>query len=77
MSPTELKAEIHRKIEALESVAELLDVNQSLDWFINGNLTSEEKRVLTRLEQARKSAQEETGISHEDVMNEAKSWLTR
>lgn len=77
MSALELKAEIHRKIDALENVAELVDVNQSLDWYLQGNLTAEEHAVLSRLETARHHAAEGTGLPHETVMNEARTWVKR
>ena len=77
MSTLELKAEIHKKIDELEDVAELLDVKQSLDWFLQGNLTPEETAVLQRLRQAKQHAEAGTGIPHGEVMNEAKSWLKR
>ena len=77
MSTLELKAELHRKIDALDDVAELLDLNQSLEWFMQGNLTLEEKAVLSRLEQALRHDQAGTGLSHEAVMNEARTWLKR
>lgn len=77
MSTLELKAEIHKKIDALDNVSELLDLNLSLDWFMQEKLTDEEKAVLERLNQAKKSADEGTGILHEEVMEEAKQWLNR
>ena len=77
MTTLELKAELHRKIDALDDVAELLDLNQSLEWFMQGNLTEEEKAVLPRLEQARRHDETGTGLSHEAVMNEARTWLKR
>ncbi|RDB07399.1 hypothetical protein [Runella aurantiaca] len=77
MSTLELKAEIHKKIDALDNVAELIDLNLSLDWFMQQKLTDEEKTVLERLNQAKKSADEGTGILHDDVMKEAKQWLKR
>lgn len=77
MSTLELKAEIHKKIDALDNVSELIDLNLSLDWFMQEKLTDEEKTVLERLNQAKKSADEGTGILHDDVMKEAKQWLKR
>jgi len=77
MSTLELKAEIHQKIDELEDVAELLDVKQSLDWFLQGNLTPDETAVLKRLGQAKNHAEAGTGLRHEEVMNEAKSCLKR
>ncbi len=77
MSTLELKAEIHKKIDALDNVSELIDLNLSLDWFMQQKLTDEEKTVLERLNQAKKSADEGTGILHDDVMKEAKQWLKR
>jgi hypothetical protein len=77
MSTLELKAEIHKKIDALDDIAELIDLNLSLDWFMQEKLTAEEKIVLERLSQAKKSSDEGTGILHEDVMIEAKQWLKR
>jgi len=77
MSTLELKAEIHKKIDALDNVSELIDLNLSLDWFMQGKLTDEEKTVLERLNRAKKSADEGTGILHDDVMKEAKQWLKR
>ncbi|AXE18411.1 hypothetical protein DR864_11945 [Runella rosea] len=77
MSTLELKAEIHKKIDALDNVSELIDLNLSLDWFMQEKLTDEEKTVLERLNQAKKSADEGTGMLHDDVMKEAKQWLKR
>ncbi|AEI49186.1 hypothetical protein [Runella slithyformis] len=77
MSTLELKAEIHKKIDALDNVSELIDLNLSLDWFMQEKLTDEEKTALERLNQAKKSAEEGTGILHDDVMKEAKQWLKR
>ena len=77
MSTLELKAEIHRKIDALDNVAELVDVNESLAWFLQGNPTAEESALLPRLETARQHAADGTGLPHETVMEEAKSWLKR
>lgn len=77
MSTLELKAEIHKKIDALEDVSELIDLNLSLDWFMQEKLTDEEKTVLERLNRAKKSADAGTGILHDDVMKEAKQWLKR
>ncbi len=77
MSTLELKAEIHKKIDALDNVSELIDLNLSLDWFMQEKLTDEEKTVLERLNQAKKSADEGTGILHDYVMKEAKQWLKR
>ncbi len=77
MSTLELKAEIHKKIDALNNVSELIDLNLSLDWFMQEKLTDEEKTVLERLNQAQKSADEGTGMLHDDVMKEAKQWLKR
>jgi hypothetical protein len=77
MSTLELKAEIHKKIDALDNVSEQLDLNLSLDWFMQEKLTDEEKAVLERLNQAKKSANEGTGILHDDVMKEVKHYLKR
>ncbi len=77
MSTLELKAEIHKKIDALDNVSELIDLNLSLDWFMQEKLTDEEKTVLERLNEAKKSSDEGTGILHDDVMKEAKQWLKR
>ena len=77
MSTLELKAEIHKKIDALDDVSELIDLNLSLDWFMQEKLTDEEKAVLERLNQAKKSANEGTGILHDDVMKEVKHYLKR
>lgn len=77
MSTRELKAEIHKKIDELEDVAELLDVKQSLDWFLQGTLTPEETTLLQRLRQAKQHAEAGSGIAHEEVMKEAQSWLKR
>ena len=54
MSTLELKAEIHKKIDALDNVSELIDLNLSLDWFMQEKLTDEEKTVLERLNEAKK-----------------------
>lgn len=77
MSTLELKAEIPKKIDALDNVSELLDLNLSLDWFMQEKLTDEEKTALERLNQAKKSADEGTGILHDDVMKEVKHYLKR
>lgn len=77
MSTLELKAEIHQKIEALNDEAQLLDVKLSLDWILSGEPTGEETAVLQRLREVRQHAEYGTGIPHEEVMNEAKSWLNR
>lgn len=37
MSTLELEAEIHKKIDALDNVSELIDLNLSLDWFMQKN----------------------------------------
>jgi hypothetical protein len=77
MSTLELKAEIHKKIDALDNISELIDFNLSLDWFVQEKLTDEEKIILERLNKAKKSADEGIGILHADVMKEAKQWLKR
>lgn len=77
MSVLELKAEIYKKIDALNDITELLDLNVSLDWFIQEKLSEEEKVVLERLSLAQKNADEGTGISHQDVMKEARQWLKK
>ena len=59
------------------NVSELIDLNLSLDWSMQEKLTDEKKTVLERLNQAKKSADEGTGILHDDVMKEAKQWLKR
>jgi hypothetical protein len=58
MSTLELKAEIHKKIDALDNISELIDFNLSLDWFMQEKLTDEEKIILERLNKAKKSADE-------------------
>lgn len=77
MSTLELKAEIHKKVDALDDISELIDLDLSLDWFMQEKLTNEEKTVLERLNQAKKSAEEGTGTSHSEVMKQAKQWLKR
>ena len=77
MSALALKAEIHRKVDDLNDISELTDLNQSLDWFIQAKLTAEEKTVLKRLGQIQQDADQNKGIAREEVMKEAKSWLKK
>lgn len=77
MATIELKEELHRKIDALNDVSELLDLKYSIDWFMEGKLSGEEKTVLGRLAGVPKCIENNTGILHEEVMKEAKLWLKR
>ena len=77
MSTLEIKEEIHRKIDVLENLGELLDINQSLDWFLVEKLSTEEKLVLERLSNALPTLEEGKGVKHEDVQKEMKAWIRK
>ena len=77
MATIELKEELHRKIDCLDDVSELLDLKYSIDWFIEGNLSKEERAVLSRLVQVLEYAENNKGISHDEVMKDSKLWLKK
>ncbi len=75
MSTTEMKAEIHRKVEAISTMGELLEINQSLDLLVSENLSAEERNVLKRLSKVISDVEKGGGLPHEAVQKEAKRWL--
>lgn len=77
MATIELKEELHRKIDALNDVSELLDLKYSIDWFMEGKLSVEERTVLGRLAGVHECIENSAGILHEEVIKEAKLWLKR
>ncbi len=77
MSTTEIRAEIHRKIEAISTMGELLEINQSLDLLTSGNFSTEERNVLKRLSKVLPDIEKDGGLPHEAVQKEAKKWLRK
>ena len=77
MATIELKEELHRKIDSMSNVSELLDIKYSIDWFLSDNLTWEEKEVLKRIAQISDLVDQQAGILHSDVMKESKKWLRK
>lgn len=77
MSTLEIKEAIHRKIEALENVGELIDINQSLGWYLVDKLSAEEKMVLDRMVSLMTMLEESKGLKHEDVQQEMKAWIRK
>ncbi|MDZ7896766.1 MAG: hypothetical protein U5N85_01875 [Arcicella sp.] len=77
MSTIEIKEAIHRKIEALENVGELIDINQSLDWYLVDKLSVEEKMVLDRMVSLMPTLEEGKGLKHEDVQTAMKAWIRK
>ena len=77
MSTLEIKEAIHRKIDVLENIGELIDINQSLDWFLVEKLSEEEKTVLERLSTITPILEEGKGIKHEDVQKEMRAWIRK
>jgi hypothetical protein len=77
MSVLELKSTIHKKIDTINDLDELLDINLSLDWFIADQLTMEEKKVIQRLKQVPNDIMNNSGITRETVTKNSKKWLLR
>jgi hypothetical protein len=77
MSTLEIKEAIHRKIDVLENIGELIDINQSLDWFLVEKLSTEEKIVTNRLSSLLPIIENGKGIKHEDVQKEMKEWIRK
>jgi hypothetical protein len=77
MSTIEIKEAIHRKIDALENIGELIDINQSLDWYLIDKLSTEEKMVLNRMESLVPILEEGKGVKHEEVQKEMKAWIRK
>jgi hypothetical protein len=77
MSTIEIKEAIHRKIDALENIGELIDINQSLDWYLIDKLSTEEKMVLNRMESLVPILKEGKGVKHEEVQKEMKAWIRK
>ncbi len=77
MSELELKSEIHQKIDTINSLDELLDINLSLGWFVFEQLSNEEKSVIERLRQVPDDIKANRGIPQKQVMENAKKWLQK
>ena len=77
MSTLELKEAIHHKIDVLENIGELTDINQSLDWFFTHQLSKEEDIVLKRLENINNVIENGQGLKHETVQEAMKQWIRR
>jgi hypothetical protein len=77
MSTTELREEIHKKVDSLDINAKLFEVNHTLDLLLSSSLSEGEKFLLNRLNQAIIEEKEGKLIPHEIVSKEAKEWLKR
>ena len=77
MSTLELKNEIHKKVGALDNVAELFDINQTLNFYIFDDLTEHERLLIDRLNKTIIDHREGKGIPREIMAARAKSWLKR
>ncbi len=77
MSAIELKNEIHKKIDTIDSLEELLDLNISLGWFMPDQLSYEEKKIIQRLQQVPNDSKTNRGIAQKVVMENARKWLRK
>ena len=79
MSATDLKEILHKQIDRLEDVEDVRDLLLTVNEFVGQRQVAlpESPEFLDQLQAALQSAQSGRLTSHDDVINEAKTWLTR